>query len=161
MVQIHCPLWVTWEDPVGSRPKLWVSCWLTSVSWWEHKRYGQAHTIYRPMVSVRGSTPLWLVCWECYPQRRSQRGRTTLEHWFVPINVPKIQLQGSAPATWCMGDNPTFQLMLPLAWHHTQQQHQTPWNLCKRWGNVQNGLRKRLKPSTLKRPSVIKRIMTN
>ena len=25
------------------------------------------------------STPLCLVCWECYPQRRNQSGRTTLE----------------------------------------------------------------------------------
>ena len=44
-----------------------VSWWLTSVHWWECRRYRPAHTIHRLMANVRGSTPLWLVCWECYP----------------------------------------------------------------------------------------------
>ena len=86
-----------------------VSWWLTSVQWWECKRYGPVHTICKLMANVRGSAPLWLVCWECYPQRRNQSGRTTLECWFTPIIVPEIQLRDSAPTTSCMGDNPTFQ----------------------------------------------------
>ena len=78
-------------------------------SWWEHKRYRTAHTIHRLMASVRDSTPLWLVCWECYPQRRSQSGRTTLECWFTPTIAPKTQLWGSAPTISCTEDNPAFQ----------------------------------------------------
>ena len=54
------------------------------------------------MASVSGSTPLWLVSWECYPQRRNQTGRTTLGHLSMPTTVPRIQLQGSAPITWCV-----------------------------------------------------------
>ena len=38
-------------------------------------------SLYHPrlMASVRGLIPLWLACWEHYPQRRNQTGRTTLE----------------------------------------------------------------------------------
>ena len=32
------------------------------------------------MGSVRDLIPLWLVCWQHYPHRRNQTGRTTLEH---------------------------------------------------------------------------------
>ena len=79
-----------------------VIWWLTSVSWWGCKRYGPAHTIHKLMANVRDSTPLWLVCWECYPQRRNQSGRTTLEHWFMPIIVPKIsyKVQPLLPHVW-------------------------------------------------------------
>ena len=37
-------------------------------------------SLYHPQtVNVTGSTPLWLVYWEWYPQRRNQSGRTILE----------------------------------------------------------------------------------
>ena len=42
------------------------------------------------------------------PKERSQSGRPALEHWFLPIIAPKIQLQGSGPTTSCMGDNLAF-----------------------------------------------------
>ena len=44
-----------------------VSWWLTSVHWWECRKYRLACPIHRPTANMRGSTPLWLVCWECYP----------------------------------------------------------------------------------------------
>ena len=56
-----------------------VSWQLISVCWWGPNRYGLAHTTHRLTANMRGSTPLWLACWECYPQRRNQSGRTTLE----------------------------------------------------------------------------------
>ena len=98
-----------------------VRWWLTSVVWWGLKRYGPAHTIHKLMANVRGSTPLWLVCWECYPQWRSQSGKTTLECWSMTILVPEIQLQSSAPTTSCMGDNPNLpvDVTLGLALHTT------------------------------------------
>ena len=86
-----------------------VSWWLTSVSWWECKRYRPAHTIHRPMASVRGSTPLWLICWESYPQRRNQSRSTTMEHWSTLTIAPKTQPQGSVPTISCMEDNLAFQ----------------------------------------------------
>ena len=43
------------------------------------------------------------------PQRKSQSGKTTLEHWSMPTIAPETQLQGSAPTISCMEDNPTFQ----------------------------------------------------
>ena len=55
-----------------------VSSWLTSVSWWGPKSYNLAHTTHRLMASVRGSTPLWLVCWECYPTRRNQEWKNDI-----------------------------------------------------------------------------------
>ena len=95
------------------------------------------------MTSVRGSTPLWLACWEHYPQRRSQHGRTTLEFWSMLTIVPRIQLQGSASTTSCTRGNPTSLCMLPLVKHPTQLQHPTHQNLCKRSENARNGLIKK------------------
>ena len=46
---------------------------------------------------------------ECYPQRRSQSGRITLEHWSMLITVPEILSHGSAPTIPCMRGNPIFQ----------------------------------------------------
>ena len=47
MGQIYCPLWVTWEDPVRSRPKLWESVggWPLYTDGGHTKDYGPAHTI--------------------------------------------------------------------------------------------------------------------
>ena len=82
-----------------------ISWWLTCVSWWECRRYGPVHIIHRPMVSVKGSTPLWSICLGLYPRKRSQSGRTTLEHWFMHTITLETQPQGSAPATSCLADN--------------------------------------------------------
>ena len=106
MGQVHCSLWSSWEDFNGSR-------WLTSVSWWECRRYGPVHIICRPMVNVKDSTPLWSICLEPCPRKRSQSGRITSEHWSMPITVLETQPQGSAPTISCLVDNLTFQLM----WH--------------------------------------------
>ena len=57
-----------------------VSWWLISVSWWGPKGCKPVCITFRLMASVRGLTPLWLVCQEHYPQRRNQNGRTTLGH---------------------------------------------------------------------------------
>ena len=104
--QVHCPLWVAWKDPNGSRLKFW---WLTSVSWWGCRRFRLIHTTCKPMASVKGSIPLWSTCLGHSPTKRSQSGRTTLEHWFMHKIAPKIPLQGSAPTTSCLGDNLAFQ----------------------------------------------------
>ena len=102
-----------------------ASWWLNSVHWWELKRYGPANTICKLMTNVRGSTPLWLVCWEHYPQKRNQSGRTTLEHWSMPIIVLKFQLQGLAPTTSSTEDKPHLPLgvTLGLAPHTTTAQN--------------------------------------
>ena len=42
------------------------------------------------MASVKGSTPLWLICWEHYPQRRSKSGR--MELWSMLITALGTQL---------------------------------------------------------------------
>ena len=93
----------------GSRPEtLRVSWWLTSVSWWGCRRYWPVHITHKPMANVRDSTPIWSTCLGPYLRRRSQSGRTTLECLFTHTTAPRIQVQGSAPTTSCMGDNLTF-----------------------------------------------------
>ena len=57
-----------------------VSWWMTSVSWWGCRRYGPVCIICRPMVNVRGSTPLWSICLGLCPRERNQSGRTMLVH---------------------------------------------------------------------------------
>ena len=60
-----------------------VGWWLTSVSWWEHRKCRLVHTFCRPMASVRDLTPLWSICLGCYPRRRSQEWKNhigTLVH---------------------------------------------------------------------------------
>ena len=109
-----------------------VSWWLTSASWWRCGRYRPVHIIHKPMANVRGSTPLWSTCLGCYPRRRSQSGRTTLECWFMPTIAPEIQLQGSVPTTSCLGDNLSFQLMWHLVWHHVPSRNQTLQNLFQK-----------------------------
>ena len=109
-----------------------VSWWLTSVSWWEHGKCGLAHTIHRPMASVKDLTPLWSICLGPYPRKRSQSGKITLEHWSMHITVPKTQLQGSAPTSSCLGDSLISLLMLPLVWFHEPSWSQIPPNLCRK-----------------------------
>ena len=75
-----------------------VSWWLISVCWWGPKRYRIACTTHRLTASVR------MLC-----QRRNQSGRSTLEHWSMLKTAPRIQLQGSAPTTSSMGNNPASQ----------------------------------------------------
>ena len=98
------------------------------------------------MANVRGSTLLWSTCLEHYPRKRSWSGRTMLECWFMPTIAPKIQLQGSAPATSCLGDTLTFQPIWYLVWHHVPSWSQVLHNLFKKWGNMPNGLKEKLKP---------------
>ena len=100
----------TQEDSNQSGMKFWESVggW-PPVSWWGCGGYGPVHIICRPMVNVRGSTPLWSICLGLCPRRRNQSGRTTLEHWFMHIIAPKTQSWGSAPTTSCLADNLTFQ----------------------------------------------------
>ena len=100
-----------------------VSWWLASVSWWGYKKYRPAHTIHRPMASVKGLTPLWLVCWECCPQRRSQSGKITLEHYSMPITALETQLQGSAPTISCVADIPSSSWCYP--WSGTSKHYST------------------------------------
>ena len=119
MGQIYCPLWSPWKDFNWIKDEvLRVSWWLTSVSWWEYERYKPVCIICRPMVNVKGSTPLWSICLGLYPRKRSQSGRTTLEHRSMHIIALKIQPQGSAPTISCLADNLTFQLMWHLVWLH-------------------------------------------
>ena len=156
MGQVHCSL--------SCRIKfvtLRVSWWLTSVSWWVCRKYRLVHTIHRPMASVKGSTPSWLICWECYPLRRSQSGRITLEHSSMPITALGTQLQSSAPTISCTGGIPIFQWMLPLVWHLKLWQHQIWPNSYRKWGNMPNGLGKRLKPLKYRKLSATNAIMTN
>ena len=67
--------------------------------------------ICRPMVNVKGSTPLWSICLGLYPRKRSQSGKTTLEHWSMHIIAPKTQPWGSAPTISCLADN-----LAPSSW---------------------------------------------
>ena len=78
-----------------------ASWWLTSVSWWGNGRYRPAYTICKPTANVRGLTPLWSICLEHYPRKRSWSGRTMLEHWFMATIAPEIQQQVSAPTISC------------------------------------------------------------
>ena len=75
--------------------------------------------IHRPMVNVKDSTPLWLICLGHYPRKRSQSGKIKLGHWSMHITALEIQPQGSAPTISCLVDNLTFQLM----WHLVGSMH--------------------------------------
>ena len=108
-----------------------VSWWLTSVSWWECKKYGPVCIICRPMVNVKDSIPLWTICLGHYPRKRSHSGRLTLEHWSMRTTALEIRPWGSAPTTSCLIDNLAFQLMWHLVWLHAPSQSQTPPNLLR------------------------------
>ena len=137
-----------------------VSWWLTSMSWWECRRYRPVRIIHRPMVNVKHSTPLWLICLEPCPRKRSQSGRITLEHWSMPMIALKIWPQGSAPTISCLVDNLTFWLMWHLVWLHTPSWSQTQPNLSKSWENGPSRLTKKWKPFRQKRLKGISAIMT-
>ena len=82
-----------------------VSWWLISVIWWEPKSCELACTTHRLMASVRGSTPLWLVCWELTPREEI---RLEEPHWGVS---PCLQLYPEF-SYW-------VQLLLPDVWEAT------------------------------------------
>ena len=111
------------------------------------------------MVNVKDSTPLWSICWEPYPRKRSQSRRITLEHWSLPITALKMQPWGSAPTISCLVDNLAFWLMWHLVWLHAPSQSQTQLNLSKSWENRPSGLMKKQKPFRQKRPKGISAIM--
>ena len=122
-----------------------VSWWLTSVSWWGHGKCGPAHTICKPMASVKDSIPPWLICLGPYPRKRNQSGRITLECWFMCTTAPEIQLQGSAPTFSCLGDNLISSSTSCLVWLHAQSWNQTHPSLYRKSGSTPGGLRKRLR----------------
>ena len=109
-----------------------VSWWLTSVSWWEHRKCGLVHTICRPTASVRDLIPFWSICLGHYPRRRSQNGKITLEHWSMHITVPKTKPQGSAPTSSCSGGSLISLSMLPLVWLHEPSWSQILPNSCRK-----------------------------
>ena len=153
MGQIYCSLQSPWKDFDGSRMQLWE--WVGGWPLWVDggcKRYGPVRITHRPMVNVKGSTPLWSTCLGLYPRKRSQSGRTTLEHWSMAIIAPKIQPQGSAPTNSCLVDNLAFQLMWHLVWLHTPSQSQTLLNLSRNWENRPSGPTKKQKPSGKRGP---------
>ena len=111
-----------------------VSWWLTSVSWWVQGKCRLAHTICKPMVSVKDSIPPWSICLGPYPRKRSERGKISLEHWFMHITAPETQLQGSAPTFSCSGDNLVSPSMSHLVWLYKQSWSQTPLRFYKNMG---------------------------
>ena len=92
-----------------------VSWWLTSVSWWECRKYRPVHIICRPVVNVKDSTPLWSICLEPYPRKRSQSGRITLEHWSMSITALKTQPWGSATYYLMFGRQPHLPVDVALS----------------------------------------------
>ena len=142
MGQIHCPLWVTWKDPVGSRSKLWKSVGGWSLYADGHKRYRLAHTTHRPMVNVRDSIPPWLACWEHYPQRRNQSEWNS--HIGMPVhayNCTQNSVTGFSPYYLMHGRQPHFpvDVTLGLASHTTMAPNTSKFvqkmRECMKWAH--------------------------
>ena len=113
-----------------------VNWWLTSVSWWGHGKCGPAHTICKPMASVKDSTPPWSICLGPYPRKRSQRVEKS--HWSMLVhayNCTQNSATGFSPYFLMFGRQPHLPIDVTLGFAlHEQSWNQTPLSLYKNMG---------------------------
>ena len=167
--QLAGPYWTSLLSIMGYLRKscqikvttLRVSWWPTSVSWWECRKYGPVHTIHRSMASVRGSTPPWLICWECYPQEKKSEWKNHIGTLVHAYNCTKILAMGFSPYYLMYRRQPHLpvDVTLGLAPQTTTALDTSKFvqkmRECTKWAQ------KRLKPSEQRKPNATNKIMTN